>query len=432
MVNKFNSLVMLTTIVTLVLSGCQAAKPGVEQDSPVSSNPVTLKIFVHAVRLTDTEYQKFILEPLKKTHPNITMERLEGKLEDLIVAGNIPDLILTDNDWYSALTTLDLQQDLTDLIKEFRLDVNTFVPESIQAVKQLSDSGKMYAIPFSLNVGALFYNKDLFDRFGIPYPKDDMTWKEVLDLSKKLTRNVDGVQYIGWEPGFPDAIASPYSQPFVDPKTNKAVVDTDVYRKVFELMKQVYEQPGFIGANNKFTYAPKEFIVDKKVGMMTEWSIKMIGDLVEAIEQGASFNWDMVTIPNFEDKAGKGRHMLASMMIITKNSPYKKQAMHVIQTVTSPEAQRIQARNARVPVLNDEAIKKEYGKDIPWMAAKNVASLFKFKASPTPKPNLYDKEVQPFIRQTRKAIAIDNKDINTALREAQEAADKRLQELRAK
>jgi multiple sugar transport system substrate-binding protein len=446
MIKAMKPIVWATTLAMLGLAGCSAAPaaaPSPTSPAPpagmaakeepkavtVPADPVTLKFFVHAVRLTDNEFQKLMIEPLKKTHPNITIEKLTGKLEDLVVSGNVPDIILSDNDWFSVLNSLDIPQDLTDLTKQLNIDLGKFIPESIQASQQLTEDGKLYAIPFTMNMGALFYNKDMFDKFGVAYPTDNMTWNQVLDISRKLTRQADGIQYIGWEPGFPDAVASPYGQPFVDPKTNKAIVDTDVYRKVLELFKQVYSQPGFLSEAPKFKYTPKDFTVDQRVGMMTEWSIKMMGDLNDSVAAGTSFNWDMVTIPNFEDKAGKGRHMLASMMVVSKTSPYKLQAMQVIKTVTSPEAQTIQAKNGRVPVLTDPTIIQQYGKDLPWLATKNTAALFKYKASPIPKPNLYDKEVQPIIRAVSKAISVDNKDINTALREAQDAADKKLEQL---
>jgi multiple sugar transport system substrate-binding protein len=442
MINPCKPIVWASVVSLLALGGCSAAKPeekaaagDPKSSTPavkVSTDPVTLKFFVHAVRLTDTEFQKFIVDPLKKTHPNITIEKMTGKLDEFIAAGTVPDLILTDNDWFSVLNGLGIPQDLTDLNKQLQTDLGKFIPESIQAAQQLTDDGKMYAVPFTMNMGALFYNKDMFDKFGLPYPKDNMTWNQVVDTARKLTRQDSGVQYIGWEPGFPDAIASPYTQPFVDPKTGKAVIDTDVYRKVFEMMKQAWDMPGFIGPNNLFKYAPKDFISEQKVGMMTEWSIKMMGDLIDSVAAGTSFNFDMVTIPNFEDKAGKGRHMLASMMVISKTSQYKQQAMQVIQTITSAEAQTIQAKNGRVPVLTDPAVIAQYGKDLPWLANKNTAAFFKFKASPIPKPNINDKEVQPFIRNIAKAIAVDKKDINTALREAQEQADKKLEQLKMK
>jgi hypothetical protein len=46
--------------------------------------------------------------------------------------------------------------------------------------------------------------------------------------------------------------------------------------------------------------------------------------LLDAERGGAAPNWDLVTNRTFEDKKGKGRHMLASMLIITKASKYKE------------------------------------------------------------------------------------------------------------
>ncbi|NOU90117.1 extracellular solute-binding protein [Paenibacillus sp. LMG 31460] len=44
----------------------------------------------------------------------------------------------------------------------------------------------------------LYYNKDIFDKFGISYPRNGMTWDEVYDLAKKLNRTEDGISYRGF------------------------------------------------------------------------------------------------------------------------------------------------------------------------------------------------------------------------------------------
>jgi hypothetical protein len=103
--------------------------------------------------------------------------------------------------------------------------------------------------------------------------------------------------------------------------------------------------------------------------------------------------------------------------------------MQVIQTSTSKEAQIVQSRNARITVLTDQEVIKQYGLDVPATKGKNTDAIFKFKWSATPKPNVNDKDVQPFIRNLRKSIAVDKVDVNTALRQAQADADKKLAEL---
>jgi multiple sugar transport system substrate-binding protein len=397
----------------------------------VSTNPVTLTFFVSAVKLTDKEFQLFMLDPLKKKYPYITLQKLDGKLDDLVAGNQTPDLILTDNDWFQPIQKLGIPLELTDLTKKFNLDLGQFVPESVAAIRNMVDSGKLYSIPFSMNAGEMFYNKDIFDKFGVSYPKDNMTWDDVLALSRKITREEDGKNYVGWDPGFPDAVESPFVQPFVDSKTNKALIDTPVYKKVFDMIKQQYDMPGFVGPKAKFAYGPDAFIKDQNLAMITEWHIKMTGPLIDAYNDNTFKNWDMVTIPNFPENAGKGRHALTSMLLISQTSKYKDQAMQVILASASKEAQITQSRNARIPVLTDQEVIKQYGLDVPAMKGKNTAAIFKFKWSPTPKPNVNDKDVQPFIRGLRKAISIDKVDVNTALRQAQADADKKLAELGA-
>ncbi|CAG7647981.1 hypothetical protein PAESOLCIP111_05499 [Paenibacillus solanacearum] len=433
------TVVMLVPSLLAVLAGCSGAdkpdQPKAQQtDTAVASNtavpePVTLKFLLSGGKLTDIEYERYFVNFLKEKLPYVTLERLQGTAGDIVASGVIPDIVYTDTDFYMPLKQLNLPFDMTDLIKKSNLDLGAFVPETVEAVRKLDPDKKMTGVPFNRNVGALFYNKELFDKFGIAYPKDSMTWDEVLELSRKMTREQDGVSYIGWEPGFPDVIASPYTLPYVDPKTNKAVIDDPVYKKVFELMKQVYEQPGFVGPNNKWNYGPDGFMKDRNVAMITEWMVKMVDDLITGEEKGIGPKWDLVTIPNFPDKAGMGRHGVTHMLFVSQQSKNKEQAMEVIKALTSREAQALQSAYGRITVLNDPDIVKQFGSQRPGLQGKNTAAIFKFKSSPISVPNLYDKDIQPIIRAIRPEIAINKKDVNTALREAQEKADKKLAEL---
>src|SRR2546427_477585 len=50
----------------------------------------------------------------------------------------------------------------------------------------------VYAIPDGYTPMVVVYNKDLFDRGGIPYPSDDWTWDDFTRIAKLLTRDTDG------------------------------------------------------------------------------------------------------------------------------------------------------------------------------------------------------------------------------------------------
>jgi multiple sugar transport system substrate-binding protein len=429
-------LTISSIIAALAITGCSSGKGSQGGDTPakesgfvVSTEPVTLKFYVNVTRLSELEFQNYFVDPLKKKYPHITLQKLEGEIDKLVAAGDVPDLIMSDNDWHMPLKHLDLPMDLTELVKKSGLDLNVFLPESIQAIRNLDPKGGLEGIPLFLNTGALFYNKDLFDKFGVPYPKDGMLWSEVLELSRKLTRKENDVQYIGWDPRFPDHLISPYSQEFVDPKTNKALIDIPHYRKIFELFKQVYDQPGYIGPKNEYAYGPGGFVSTHILAMQADWVSKLVSDLLQAEAKGAAPNWDLATVPNFEDTVGKGRHALADMLIITKPSKYKEQAMQVIQMLTSQEHQIMMTRDARLTVMKDKEVQNQFGANNPSLKGKNIAAIYKYPPSKTPQPHIADKEVQTVIRNIRKEMAVGKKDINTVLREGQELADKKIAEM---
>jgi len=78
---------------------------------------------------------------------------------------------------------------LDDLLKEIGVDLTKY-PSEVQKIFDLCRyEGKLYAIPLSPYLcGVLHYNKDLFDREGIPYPTTDMGWENFKNLCRKLVK----------------------------------------------------------------------------------------------------------------------------------------------------------------------------------------------------------------------------------------------------
>lgn len=70
---------------------------------------------------------------------------------------------------------------------------------------------KLYALPESVCVDMLAFNKDIFDAAGEPYPKpgEPYTWNEFLAVCQRLTRDTDGdgsIDQWGWAGGFDESI----------------------------------------------------------------------------------------------------------------------------------------------------------------------------------------------------------------------------------
>lgn len=74
-----------------------------------------------------------------------------------------------------------------------------------------------------MNIPALFYNKDIFDKFGVAYPKNGMIYEETLDLdlARRVTRSDGGVQYLGFYTGGADRMAMGADAFFVQPRNKR-------------------------------------------------------------------------------------------------------------------------------------------------------------------------------------------------------------------
>jgi len=411
-------------------TGTAGEKAGAVNPDAYNNEPVTLTFYSHnASVLNNAELDALVTNAIKTKYPNITPQLVTGsKLDQLIAAGEVPDVILTSNYYFHDLTQLGLASDLNNFIKQEKIDFSKFEPESINVMKSFSDKGEFLGIPYALSQGMMLYNKDIFDKFGVPYPKDGMTWTETIELARKVTRMDGGTQYIGLDMGQPTTLSRQYGLPVIDDKGEKAVLQTDAYKKIYSLYEKLYSIPGIVEPKKKYTYGIDFFLKDQKLAMFPYWLTPTTARLPQLKETGKDFNWDVVSLPTFEDKPGIGREVDFHLAVVTPTSKNKKAAYAVIKTMVSEEAQRAMNRGTRLTILNDPALKKETAMDTKLYEGKNLQGIFKVKPGTLPKSNKYDLKIYPFLNEAAKNMAYDGKDVNTVLREAEEKANKWLQE----
>jgi multiple sugar transport system substrate-binding protein len=411
----------------LFLSGCggggEETDKGAKGSDTASNEPVTLTIYPQT-GLSDAQFQNYFVNPIKQKYPNITLQLLDktmGTPQQLLAAGTFPDIVDAGYQYTGTMVQMEAAEDLTEYIKQNQIDLNRFEPAAIDTIKAYGN-GKLLGLPFKMNFGVLYYNKDLFDKFGLPYPKDGMSWDDALAIARKMTRSEGGVQYIGLDPGAPDRINSAYQLSFVDRKTNKALLETDGWKKILGMMQQYYQIPGFVNGNTT-TYGKNGFEKDRILAMLPEWS-DVLNDLEGMQAKGNLLNWDMVTIPNFSDAMGKGRDPGAHTLYISKLSKHKQEAFNVLATVTTDQVQQIINRSGQLTILKKtDEFKQNFGTDLQTLKGKNIAAVFKMTPPTIKAPTIYDQQTWPLLTQAAKAVALQQKDVNTALRDANEAAN---------
>lgn len=90
---------------------------------------------------------------------------------------------------YRMMNEYELIYPLDDLIEQHGFDLSELNPGIVSFLRSLDSEGRIVGFPDGTSYKALFYNKEVFDLFGEPYPDPDkpMTWEETLDLAARMT-----------------------------------------------------------------------------------------------------------------------------------------------------------------------------------------------------------------------------------------------------
>jgi multiple sugar transport system substrate-binding protein len=150
-----------------------------------------------------------LIKNFNDEHPNIRVKMAnipeEGyfeKMNTAFAAGKGPDMWVG---WYSVdeyargyIAPID------DYIQMDKFDMDQYFQPITEARLKGAD-GKYYGLPRDASMSAVLYNKDIFDKYNVPYPKDDWTLEDFRSIAAKLTHPDDkiyGTDMVGDEWGF--------------------------------------------------------------------------------------------------------------------------------------------------------------------------------------------------------------------------------------
>jgi multiple sugar transport system substrate-binding protein len=110
-------------------------------------------------------------------------------------------------------------------------------------------------------------------------------------------------------------------------------------------------------------------------------------------------------------------------MMVSPTSKHKELVFDMIRYVTSEANQLEMTKNARMTALDNAGMKARFGENLKVMQGKNLTAALKTKSAAV-NPSDYDVPVSGLVNKAGTNVGTNKKDINTALREAQEEADK--------
>jgi multiple sugar transport system substrate-binding protein len=418
------------------LSACSQASPnseaaGNDKVGKGADTPVTLRMYQQGASLTDDEFQKFLAEPVKQKYPHIAMELVRAQkgvsIQDVLAAGDFPDMIFTGARPIRDFIRLNTVLDLNEPLKKHNIDVNAFNPSVMERIRNLGDKGETYSLPFSLNFSVLFYNKDLFDKFAVSYPPDSMTWDQAIELGKKLARTDGGTVYSPLYVSDFISFIGPLGQSLVDPKTEKAQLVTDGISKAMGLYKRIMDLPG----NSQVSKPREGFTENQSIAMLADGGA-LIGVLDENAKQGKTFNWDVTSNPGLPEHPNISNMAGPFLVAVYSQTKHQDEALKALSVITSEQNQLKITRSGRLSSLKDKKFQDNFGTDLATLKGKNLQAVFKNNPSPTPKESDYEDLAQPFLNSALQKVIKGQSDVNTALREAEDLANKKIADEKGK
>lgn len=114
----------------------------------------------------------------------------QEKLLTSIAAGTPPAVFLLDGPDIPTFLDRGLTLDLTPYLDNVRYDAERVLPEVLETFRR---GGRLFALPKDFTPMAIYVNRPVFARFGVPLPPaDGWTWPEFLATARALTRDTTG------------------------------------------------------------------------------------------------------------------------------------------------------------------------------------------------------------------------------------------------
>ncbi|CAG7648629.1 hypothetical protein PAESOLCIP111_05647 [Paenibacillus solanacearum] len=417
--------------VLLIMSACggsgAGSKPGeaaVTKDA--DRKPVEITFYRPNTATTEEQFMDLMGKRIKEKFPFVTPKFIpygQGtNVNEVVTSGVDLDIIIFSIGFVPQTQNYNLQTDLSDYIKKFTYDTKRLESTTFDFIKQYG-GGKIYSLPIFTTAQVLAYNKDLFDKFGVPYPKEGMTWDELYDTAKKLSRTDGGVPYYGFLTSVSHMLRmNQLSLPFVDAKANQPAIGTEKFKQMAENFTRFYRIPGAELPKEKQGKEGDLFLKDRTLAMYGYLNSAVVGAAT------AGMNVDAVSLPSFKEAPGTGSQMYPTFASVSSTSKNKEVAFEILAYLTSDEMQlKFAKEGTGLPVVNNPKLMEAFGEDIPQLKGKNIKAFYPAKPAAISPKSAYDDLVEKQAVTAFRELAQGVSDANTAFRKGEEQAAKEIE-----
>ena len=307
-------------------------------------------------------YYKPLIEAYQAKHPNVKFEPVDLGSQDYqqmistqLTGGSkdIDIVTIKDVPGYANLVRAGNITDLSAFMTEQKIDPAPYGG----LIEELTIDGKIYSLPFRSDFWVVYYNKDIFDKAGVPYPTNDMTWAQFDEIAGKLTGGMGANKTYG---ALLHTWRSTVQLPgILDGKHTLVQGEYDFLKPWYERALALQEDgtiPSYASLKTSNTHYSAYFF-NSTIGMlpMGTW---FVGTQIAKVASGESKskNWGIVKFPHPDGVAAGTTAAQISGLSVNTNSEHKEAALDFIKFVTGPEGAEVIAATGTFPALRTDDV----------------------------------------------------------------------------
>lgn len=363
------AIISLVTAGAVLMAGCGQDGGGSKGTSaPASGDKTQMEAtlrFAFWVPEQEEALKKSIAE-FNKVYPNIKVEceltqwnQYFTKLQTELAGGTAPDVFMNQTFYFLTLQDANAAEPLNEYIERDQVDMSKH-NQKVLDIYTLDD--QLYVMPQDWDSECVIYNKDLFDKYNVPYP-EELDWNPVdggsfTETAQLMTVDKNGKNAL--DPEFdPDNIET-YG--FLTNNSNNCFYWNFIYMNGGDIDK--YDDPKSIEAMNwaqelitKYKVSPEVSQVSSMGvdSMFATGSVAMytMGNWVlKTLEDTCDFNWGVAMMP----KGPNGRATCVNGVgpSIYSGSKNKEAAWELVKWFGSEESQRIMGETGTVLPSREE------------------------------------------------------------------------------
>jgi len=340
---------------------------------------------------------KPLLKEFEAQNPDIKVEfwhipkNYFQKLHLLAASNLMPDVVFVNNLSGMLFAKNNLFLDLKNSISEQNSSINenNFYKESLQAVTYQKS---LYAIPRDISNLVIYYNKDVFDKYDIPYPRNDWDFNDFLATCLKFkNKNIFAISF---------EEAPLFWTPFLW-SNGGGILSEDGEKEILTDENSIKSLQFYADLRNKYHVAPTaseagsatmaQLFLQQKLAMHISgrWS-------VPKYRKDADFNWDIAKFPR--GNRGSVVDCDVSGWAISSSSQHPKEAWKLIEFLASEKSISAMAKSGLiVPARKDVAASQEFLAPKSMPANSKLFTEIISTSMPTPVTSNYQ-EITDFIK----------------------------------